>query len=294
MACGDRTAPIRASRHPVAQCDEVASDPVIVVSVCSLKGGVGKTSVVLGLASAALAKGVPTLVVDLDPQADVTLGLDVSEDITSDVATVLSAPRRQTAEAVVVPSGWAGDTYGALDVLPGSSAVAALDRPTGSERTLARLRSALASLRDYRVVIIDCPPSLGTLTRSGLAASQRALIVTEPALFSVTAADRALHAIDEVRRASAPGLQPLGVLVNRYRERSPEHRYRLTELGEMFGPLVLNPAVRERSALQQAQGASQPIHRWPGEPAAELAAAFDAHFARVVRADSRSRRRVAS
>ena len=264
------------------------------VSVCSLKGGVGKTSVVLGLASAAMEKGVPTLVVDLDPQADATLGLDVGEDLASDVATILSAPRRHSAEAVVAPSGWVGDVNGVLDVLPGSPAVAALDRPTGSERTLARLRTAIASLQGYRMVIIDCPPSIGTLTRSGLAASQRALIVTEPALFSVTAADRALHAVDEVRRSSAPGLQPLGVVVNRYRERSPEHRYRLAELGDMFGPLVLNPPLRERSALQQAQGASQPIHRWPGEPAAELAAAFDTHLARVVRADSRVRRRRAS
>jgi cellulose biosynthesis protein BcsQ len=266
---------------------------VIVVSVCSLKGGVGKTSVVLGLASSALNRGVSTLVVDVDPQADATLGLDVRDEVSSDVAQVLSAPRRHTVDASVVPSGWAADG-GVLDVLPGSAEVAALDRPGGSERTQARLQQAVAAA-DYQLVIIDCPPSLGTLTRSGLAASQRAIIVTEPALFSVTAADRALHAVDEVRRTSAPSLQPLGVLVNRYRERSPEHRYRLQELAGMFGPLVLNPPLRERSALQQAQGASQPIHRWPGQPAAELADAFDTHLNRLLRSDQRgSRRRSAS
>jgi cellulose biosynthesis protein BcsQ len=263
---------------------------VIVVSVCSLKGGVGKTSVVLGLASAALNRGVSTLVVDVDPQADATLGLDVRDDVTSDVSHVLSAPRRHTVDASVVASGWAADG-GVLDVLPGSPDVAALDRPGGSERTQARLQQAISGAKDYDLVVIDCPPSLGTLTRSGLAASQRAIIVTEPALFSVTAADRALHAVDEVRRESAPSLQPLGVLVNRYRERSPEHRYRLQELGTMFGPLVLNPALRERSALQQAQGASQPIHRWPGQPAAELADAFDTHLNRLLRSDQRGTRR---
>jgi cellulose biosynthesis protein BcsQ len=260
---------------------------VIVVSVCSLKGGVGKTSVVLGLASAALAKGIPALVVDLDPQADATLGLDVSADITSDVATILGASRRNAVQTTVVASGWAPEG-GKVDVLPGSQDIAALDRPTGGERTLARLAGALATLTDYRVVLVDCPPSLGTITRSGLGASNRAIVVTEPALFSVTAADRALHVIDDVRRTSAPGLQPLGVLVNRYRERSPEHRYRVQELGEMFGPLVLGPSIRERSALQQAQGASQPIHRWPGAPAQELASAFDAHLARILRANSRT------
>jgi cellulose biosynthesis protein BcsQ len=264
---------------------------VIVVSVCSLKGGVGKTSVVLGLASAALAKGVPTLVVDIDPQADATLGLDVREEVSSDVSHVLSAPRRHTVDATVVKTGWAGDGD-VLDVLPGSAEVATLDRPGGSERTQARLQQAIAAAKDgYELVIIDCPPSLGTLTRSGLAASQRAIIVTEPALFSVTAADRALHAVDDVRRTSAPALQPLGVLVNRYRERSPEHRFRLTELADMFGPLVLNPPLRERSALQQAQGASQPLHRWPGQPAQELAEAFDAHLNRVLRSEKGTGRR---
>jgi chromosome partitioning protein len=266
---------------------------VIVVSVCSLKGGVGKTSVVLGLASAALARGVPTLVVDLDPQADATLGLDVTEEFSSNVATVLGASRRNIMKTTVVPTGWA-PAGGALDVLPGSNDTAALDRPNGGERTLARLAHAIGSLEGYRLVLIDCPPSLGTITRSGLGASHRALVVTEPALFSVTAADRALHAVDQVRRTSAPSLQPLGVLVNRYRERSPEHRYRLQELGDMFGPLVLGPSVRERSALQQAQGASQPIHRWPGAPAQELAGAFDAHLSRILRANQRGSRRTST
>ena len=111
--------------------------------------------------------------------------------------------------------------------------------------------------------------------------------MTEPALFSVTAADRALRAVDDLRRGPATQLQPLGVLVNRYRDRSPEHRYRVTELNDMFGPLVLAPMIPERSALQQAQGASQPVHRWPGNAGQELAAAFDSHLSRVLRLASR-------
>jgi chromosome partitioning protein len=263
---------------------------VIVVSVCSLKGGVGKTSVVLGLASSALSRGVPALVVDLDPQADATLALDVAGTAEVDVATLLGNPRRKTFDAAVTSSGWvSGDQR--LDVIPGSAESAAYDGRRATERALSRLGQALATTEDYRLVIIDCPPSFGGLTRSGLVASNRAVVVTEPALFSVTAADRALRAIDELRRSSAPDLQPLGVVVNRYRDRSPEHRYRVTELADMFGPLVLTPTIPERSALQQAQGASMPIHRWPGPAASELTSAFDAHLARVLRAESRPPRR---
>src|SRR3954466_8652232 len=263
---------------------------VIVVSVCSLKGGVGKTSITLGLASSALTKGVPTLVVDLDPQADATLALDVAGDATVDVATLLGNPRRKTFEAARTRSGWSQEDE-RLDVIPGSAESAAYDGRRATERALSRLGQALATTQDYRLVIIDCPPSFGGLTRSGLVASTRAMVVTEPALFSVTAADRALRAIDELRRASAPDLQPLGVVVNRYRDRSPEHRYRVTELADMCGRLVLSPPTPGGSALQQAQGPSLPIHRWPGPAAAELAGAFDAHLARVLRAESRPPRR---
>ncbi len=261
------------------------------LSVCSLKGGVGKTSVVLGLASAALSRGVATLVIDLDPQADATTGLDVAVVGQTSVADVLGPARRPELADLVRPSGWTTQLPGQLDVLPGSADSASFDGPRAGERALQRLSHALSRTDIYRLVLIDCPPSFGALTRSGLIASQRAMVVTEPALFSVTAADRALKAIDELRRSHAPGLQPMGVLVNRYRDRSPEHRYRLTELTQMFGPLVLAPSVPERSALQQAQGASQAIHLWPGPAAKELSDAFDHQLSRVLRVASRPARK---
>ena len=260
---------------------------MIVLSVCSLKGGVGKTSVVLGLASAAMARGVPTLVIDLDPQADATMGLDVIDAGDQTVSGVLGSSRRAGFGSAIVPSGWTAQRPGLLDVVPGSPASAGHDGPRAGDKVLGRLAHALTRTSEYKLVLIDCPPSFGALTRTGLVASQRALVVTEPALFSVTAADRALRAIDELRRGPAPDLQPLGVLVNRYRDRSPEHRYRVNELAQLFGPLVLAPALPERSALQQAQGASQPIHLWPGAAAAELSTAFDAQLARVLRVGAR-------
>ena len=264
---------------------------MIVVSVCSLKGGVGKTSIVLGLASAALSRGVPTLVVDLDPQADATTALAVDEPGANVVADVLANPRRKTVLNAIVPAGWTDGQAGQLDVIQGSSGSAAYDTPRATDRALGRLGQALERVEGYQLVLVDCPPSFGGLSRSGMVASHRAIVVTEPALFSVTAADRALRAIDDLRRSNAPALQPLGVVVNRYRDRSPEHRYRVSELGEMFGPLVLSPAIPERSALQQAQGASLPVHRWPGPAAEELSEAFDAHLARVMRAGTRAPRR---
>lgn len=259
---------------------------MLVLSISSLKGGVGKTSVTLGLASAAYSRGIPTLVVDVDPQADASTGLDVPVTTEVDIADVLAAPRSRILDRAVVPSGWVGDKPGHIDVIPGSPRAAEFDRPSLSERYLRRLKDAIAKVSSgYRLVLIDCPPSLNGLTRAAWTASDRVLIVTEPGLFSVAAADRALRATEELRRRSAESLQPLGIVVNRVRPNSREHAYRFTELKEMFGPLVMTPPLPERTVLQQAQGSARPIHSWPGSPAAELASAFDRILDRALRSE---------
>lgn len=251
-----------------------------ILGVCSLKGGVGKTSITLGLASAALAAGHRTLVVDLDPQADSTLALGATGAAAQDVAAVLDNPASYVVESALAASSWDPDL---VDVLMGSGDSARHDGPTQAHR-LQRLAAALEHVvDDYDLVLVDCPPSLGGLTRQGLTACDRALVVTEPGLFSVTAAGRALQAIDDIRRLQAPGLQPLGVLVNRVRARSSEQTYRQDELRELFGPLVLSPVVPERAALQQAQGSGRSIHDWPGTAAREISELFDALLERAMR-----------
>jgi chromosome partitioning protein len=253
---------------------------VLVLGVCSLKGGVGKTSVTLGLASAALERGLRTLVVDLDPQADSTLAL-AALGATGDVAGLLDSPTPETLGAALAPSAWAED---GLDVLVGSAASARHDAYDGASAEVDRLRYALAWVHEYDLVLVDCPPSLGGLTRTGLTACDRAVVVTEPGLFSVTAVGRAMRTIDELRRGPAGQLQPLGVVVNRVKARSIEQAFRLEELRGLYGPLVLSPFVPERAALQQAQGAAQPVHAWPGQGARELGEVFDELLDRALRA----------
>lgn len=250
---------------------------VPVLGVCSLKGGVGKTSVTLGLASSAMAHGLRTLVVDLDPQADTTLALG-AVGAAQDVAAVLDNPAEYVVASALATSSWDAD----IDVLVGSSASVRHDGPT-LEHRLQTLSTALATLGGYDLVLIDCPPSQGGLTKQGLTACDRAVVVTEPGLFAVTATTRAFQAIDALRRGPAPKLQPLGVVINRVRGRSMEQDFRRRELEEMYGPLILAPVIPERAAMQQAQGAGRAIHDWPGAPAEELARGFDLLLARGLR-----------
>jgi chromosome partitioning protein len=256
---------------------------VHVLSVSSLKGGVGKTTVTLGLASAAFARGVSTLVVDLDPQADVSTGMDVPVAAVN-VADVLASPKEKTVRAAITPSGWTRGRGGVVDVMVGSPAAINFDGPHPSVRDIWKLEEALAHVEaEYELVLVDCAPSLNALTRTAWAASDRVSVVTEPGLFSVAAADRALRAIEEIRRGLSPRLQPLGIIVNRARMQSLEHQFRIKELRDMFGPLVLSPQLPERTSLQQAQGAAKPLHVWPGESAQELARMFDQLLERVLR-----------
>lgn len=261
------------------------------VSVLSLKGGVGKTTVVLGLASAALRRGVRTLVIDLDPQCNATSTLEPEESKTS-IYDVLQDPSEENLEQAIRPSRW-GD---GIDVLSGSEDAELLNHPDPNESRLHRLKDALRTLRDmydefpYDLVLLDCPPSLGQLTRSALVAADRALLVTEPTMFAVAGVQRAFEAVQNEREINNADLQPLGVVVNRVRPRSHEHQFRIEELRDIFGPLVMPVALPDRLAVQQAQGACMPIHEWGTPGAREVALAFNLLLARIQRI-SRSRRR---
>ncbi|CAG7597078.1 hypothetical protein LEUCIP111803_00122 [Leucobacter soli] len=243
----------------------------------SLKGGVGKTTVTLGLASAAFSRGLRTLVVDLDPQSDVSTGMDVDPEGYANISDVLEDPKEKTVRSAIARSGWnQHHESGTIDLLLGSPSAINFDGPHPSVREIWKLEEALAGIEaDYDLVLVDCAPSLNALTRTAWAASDQVIVVTEPGLFAVSAADRALRAIEEIRRGVSPRLKPLGILVNRLRPQSMEHQFRTRELREMFGPLVLDPQLPERTSLQQAQGAAKPVHMWPGEAAQEMAGHFD-------------------
>jgi len=266
---------------------------VQVVSISSLKGGVGKTSVTTGLASAALAAGIPTLVVDLDPHADATTALGVQRGEQLDIGRMLKSPRKAKLPENVASSSWVsnGSSGGKLDVAVGSAFTGIYDRPDLGRRDLRRLSAVLAGTTNYELILVDCPPSLNGLTRMAWSASDRVVLVAEPGLFSVAGTERTMRAIQLFRQEFAPHLAPAGIVANRVRTGSAEHTFRLSEMESMFGELLLTPHIPEQANWQQIQGAAHSVHHWPGDSAKNSAKLFDALLQSLLQGQTSSRNR---
>lgn len=236
------------------------------VAVVNQKGGVGKTTVTLGLAAAAQAAGARVLVVDLDPQASSTwvLGHDPAA-VERSSAEVLG---KGAAAKAVVASGW-GD---GVDLLPAASRLQAKESTNGT----SRLRDALADVAGgYDAVLIDCPPSLGGLTVNALTAADHALMVVEPSALSLRGIGALADLVDHVWDDGNAGLDLAGVIVNKVPPVSAEADRRSEELTRIVGKrAVWRPAIPQRVIVNQAIAERAPIHAY-GARAAEVSTAFD-------------------
>lgn len=247
-----------------------------VVAVLSLKGGVGKTTVTLGLASAARGEGRRILVVDLDPQANATAGLNLPAGAAYSTSDVLYDGRAGVALDAITATGWGPN----VDVIPAERALEHRAVPSGAD-PVRRLQRALRGVAGrYDLILLDCPPSLGELTRNALFAANQAVVVTEPSYFAVQGAEQAVEAVQVARREGNPRLAVVAIVPNRTRATLSEHRYRLDELRSVFGVKVTE-AIPERTAIQQAQGAGVPIHDWKSAGARSAARTFDDLLGRV-------------
>jgi chromosome partitioning protein len=251
-----------------------------VLSVMSLKGGVGKTSVVLGLAGAATVRGLATLVIDLDPQGNATSILATDEPSAS-AADVIAHPTQAMIEKALTACAWE-IAPGEVDVIASAPELIKHDAFTTESAFRPRLARAVALLSGYDLVLIDCPPSLGSLAREALAASHLGLVVATPTYFALQGADRAAEEIDTIRRHHNRKLKMLGVLPNKVKTTADEHDYRLRELGRMFKGQVLKPAIPDRIAMQQAEGYGKPVQTLGTAGSREVSAIFDKHLDRIL------------
>ncbi|MEM9200340.1 MAG: ParA family protein [Actinomycetota bacterium] len=255
-----------------------------VVAVVNQKGGVGKTTITLGLAASAWASGIDTLVIDLDPQGNATTGLGVWEPPFS-VDQALAEERTGSINGLRVASAWPTEPDGVRppSVVPATPALATresqlLTDPIGANDRLAMALHGVG----HELVLIDCPPSLGLLTVNGLFAADRALVVTEPGAWASDGVTQIMRTVERIAVRREPGALTLaGVAVNRL-GRTRDNTYWYEQLKADHGELVLDP-IHLRAAIPEASAASMPIHALGPRPgAAEAATEIDKLFSTVV------------
>jgi chromosome partitioning protein len=211
------------------------------IAVLSQKGGTGKTTMVRTLADVMRRVDVPTLVVDLDPQGNLSDYFDVPPEAEPTIGDVL-AGRAKAADAILG------------DVLPANLNLAEaelmLGGKMGRELTLRRALSGVVG--DYEVVLIDCPPSLGLLTVNALVAADHALITAEAQYFALQGVEQALQVTELARDSLNPDLDWLGVVLNIADMRTVHSREALASLREHFGEKLFETVIRASIAYAES------------------------------------------
>ncbi len=224
-----------------------------VVAVANEKGGVAKTTTSLSLGAALVESRQQVLLIDLDPQANLTLGVGVQPNsLQRTMADVLLGS--ETVMQVSRETGIPG-----LELAPANHDLALAERfLTLRENYEMLLRQALSSINGYNIIIMDCPPSLGPLTRTALGAAHLLIIPTQAEFFSAHALRDMLNLIRDIRRRANPGLR-YRLLLTMLDRRNRIHRSMYEQVRTAFGKAVFETAIDVDTRLREAPVFAQPI-----------------------------------
>jgi chromosome partitioning protein len=220
---------------------------MICIAIANQKGGVGKTTSAINIATAFAATGWRTLLIDLDPQGNASTGVGLAAADRGLSSYDLLVDQAQLSDCIV------NSSIPGLDLLPATVDLsgAEVELVSVADRT-HRLRDALAGHTGHDICFIDCPPSLGLLTLNAMCAADQLLVPLQCEFFALEGLSQLLHTVEQVQHRFNPGLAIVGVALTMY-----DRRNRLTDqvaddVRECLGKLVFESVIPRNVRLSEA------------------------------------------